>query len=112
MLAVAAAHVDVADVGRRGAVERSPTCTMTSYCSPSLLKRVTWRPPSIVSSVRPTVSTLTPTSASLSRLIVDADLGRVEPQVDLQVLHARVLAHLVEEPLDDALRARRTAPAT
>jgi hypothetical protein len=80
------------------------TCTITSYCSPSFLNRVTCRPPSIVSSVRPTVSTLMPMSDSLSRLILTADFGRVEAQVDLQVLHARVLAHLVEETVDDALQ--------
>jgi hypothetical protein len=34
---------------------------------------------------------------------VDADLGRVEAQVDLQVLHARILPHLVQEPVDGAL---------
>ena len=51
------------------------TCTITSYCSPSRLKRVTWRPPSIVSSVRPTVSTLTPMSPSLSRLMLTRTSG-------------------------------------
>src|SRR5690606_18690359 len=46
---------------------RGSTCTMTSYCSPWSLKRVTWRPPSMDSSVRPTTSTPAPTSAILSR---------------------------------------------
>ena len=43
--------------------------TMTSYCSPFISKRVTWRPPSSVSSVRPTTVTSRPRSATLARSI-------------------------------------------
>ena len=85
---------------------RSPAQTMTSYCSPSFLKRVTWRPPSIVSSVRPTLSTLIAEVGELVALDRDPDLGRVEPQVHLQVLHAGVLAHLGDELLGRARELR------
>ncbi len=49
--------------------------TMTSYCLPSRLKRVTWRPPSMVSSVRPMVSTRCPASAALSRSMSTVSCG-------------------------------------
>src|SRR3982750_1823602 len=71
------------------------TCTITSYCSPSRLKRVTWRPPSIVSSVRPTVSTGTPMSDSLSRLIRTRTSG---------VLSRRIFTRFGEEATDEPLQ--------
>ena len=60
-----AAHVDRGEVVRVARGRTSATCTITSYCLPSRLKRVTWRPPSSVSSVRPIVSTSTPSVGGL-----------------------------------------------
>src|SRR3546814_1721888 len=45
----------------------SSTCTITSYCSEPRLKRVTLRPPIIVSTVRPTSATELPTMLIFSR---------------------------------------------
>ena len=80
------------------------TCTITSYCSPSRLKRVTWRPPSIVSSVRPTVSTGTPMSDSLSRLMRTRTSGVLSRRSVCRFCTPGILARLVEEAVDEPLQ--------
>ena len=56
--------------------------------------------------MRPTVSTEHPDVGQLVAVDRDAQLRRVQAQVDLQVQHARILARLVDEALDHALQLR------
>ena len=87
------------------------SCTNTSYCSPFCSKRVTWRPPSSVSSVRPTTVTSTPEVGHLGAVHLDAELGHVELQVGLDAFQARIgadpLQHQVDVLLQLLVGARR-----
>ncbi len=101
--AVAGAHIGVADVGGRRAVERR-----------DLHDHV------VLLAVLLEAGDLTAAQHRLQRAAdgvdADADVGelvaidvhahfrRIEPEVDLQVLHAGILAHLLEEAVDGALQ--------
>ena len=70
----------------------SATFTITSYCSPSRLKRVTCRPPSMVSSVRPKRVDLDADRRRLVAVDVNFELRRVELEVGIDIDEARIVA--------------------
>ena len=63
---------------------------MTSYCSPFCLKRVTCRPPSMVSSVRADRVDLDAEVGRLVAVDVDVELRLVELQVGVDVDQAGI----------------------
>ena len=109
--AVARAHVDVADVRGRGAVDGRHLHDHVVLLALALEARDLAAAEHRLQRAADGLDV----DADVAQLVavdVDAHLGRVEAQVDLQVLHAGDLARLVEEAVDDPLQLGVRAPAT
>ena len=103
MLAVASAHVAVADVGRRRAVDRRDLHDhVVLLAFPLEARDLTTAEHRLQ---RP--ANRFHGDANIGKLVAvdrDADFGRVESQIDLQVLDAGILARFVEKAIDDPLQ--------
>ena len=109
--AVARAHVGVADVGRRRAVERRDLHDHVVLLAVALEARDLAAAQHRLQRAADGVDG----DADVGELVavdVDAHLGRVEPQVDLQVLHARDTCAPRRGSGRRSAAARHTAPAT
>ena len=71
---------------------------MTSYCSPPISKRVTWRPPSMVSSVRPIDRDIEAEIGDAVAVDLHLELRLVELEIGVDIGQARILPQALDHP--------------